>query len=104
MLPGLCLWKLLQQKWLAYKSSLVSIEILASKSSDADQGRAPRETTKKDVSKMGVDFGPESGVDLAWMFLGAGKKGLKKFGDFVTEFVTAFVPPKQNKFGTGFVT
>ena len=76
MLSGLCRGKLLQQKWLTYKSSLVRVEVLASKSSDADQGRAPRETIEKNVSIIGVDFGPESGVD----FLGAGKKGLKNFG------------------------
>ena len=78
MVSGLYHWKLLQQKWLAYKSLLVSIEILASKSSDADQCRAPRETIEKKVSRICVDFGPEGGVDLAWMFW-AGKKGLKKF-------------------------
>ena len=71
MLSGLCRQKLLQQKWLAYKSSMVSIEILASKSSNAELGRAPRETAKKKVSKIGVDFGPESGVD----FWGQGTKG-----------------------------
>ena len=38
-----------------------------------------RETTEKNVSKIGVDFGPKGGVDLA-CFFGAGKKGLKKFG------------------------
>ena len=81
MLSGLCRQKLLQQKWLAYKSSFVSIEILASKGSDAGQGRAPRETTEKNVSKIGVDFGPESGVDLAWIFWGR-EQGLKISGRF----------------------
>ena len=72
MLSGLCRWKPLQQKCLAYKSSLVSIEILASKCRDADQGRDPRETTEKIFSEIGVDFGPRGfGVD----FLGQGKKG-----------------------------
>ena len=61
-----------------YKSSLVSIGILASKSSDADQDQAPRETTEKKISKTGVDFGPESGVD--WRgFFGRGKRA-EKFG------------------------
>ena len=59
----------------------MSIERLASKSSDAEQGRAPRETTEKRVSKIGGDFGPESGVDLAWFF-GGREKGLKNSGRF----------------------
>ena len=79
MLSGLCCQKLLQQKWLAYKSSLVSIEILASRSSDANQGRAPRETTEKTFSKIGVDFGPEGGVDSAWI-LWCREKRNEKFG------------------------
>ena len=67
MLSGLCRYKLLQQKWLAYKSSRVSIEILTFKSSDANQGRAPRETTEKKGFQIGVDFIPEGDVDLVWM-------------------------------------
>ena len=54
---------------------------LASKSSDADQCRAPRETIEKKVSKVGVDFGPK--VACIWRgFLGAWKKGLKNSGRF----------------------
>ena len=56
----------------SFKSSLVSIEISASYSSDADKGRAPRETTEK--------FGPESGVDLACILWGQGKKVEKNSG------------------------
>ena len=102
MPDGLCRQKLLQQKWLAYKSSLVSIEILASTRSDAGQGRAPRETTEKTFSTIGVDFDPESGMDLEWIFGGREKRAEKIRADFVTEFVTTFVPPKKK--GTGFVT
>ena len=40
------------------------MEISASESSDANQGRAPGETTEKKVSKLDVDFGPEGGVDF----------------------------------------
>ena len=64
-------------KWFANKPSFVSIEIVASKSSDANQGRAPRETTGEITSKIGVDFGPEGGVDVAWIFLLHDKKGRK---------------------------
>ena len=56
---------------------MVSIEILASKSRDADQGRAPKETTEKDISNIGVDFGPESGVDLAWIVWGRERRAAK---------------------------
>ena len=58
------------------------------------------------VSKIGVDFGPEGGVDLAWIF-GAGKKGLKKFGAISRQ--NSWQNVRQNscqfpvKFGTGFV-
>ena len=51
--------------------------ILASKSSEADQCRAPRETAEKIESKIGVDFGPEGGVDLAWIFWGREKRAEK---------------------------
>ena len=96
------------RNWLAYKSSLVSIEILASKSSDADQCRAPRETIDKKVSKIGVDFGPEGGVDG---FLGQGKKGWKnsgRFRDKIHDKIRAKTRDKIRasfviKFGTGFV-
>ena len=69
-------------------------------SSDADQGRAPRETTEKKVSKIGVDFGPEAGEDLVWIFWGR-EKSLKKVGTkFVTKFMTKCVtkfPPVSSK-------
>ena len=52
---------------------------MASKTSDTDQGRPPRETTQKKVSKIGVDFGPESGVDLAWICLSR-EKWAEEFG------------------------
>ena len=59
---------------------------LASKSSDAK------------VSKIGVGFGPEGGVDSAWIFE-ARKRGLKNSGDFGTENLCQF----PVKFGTGFL-
>ena len=84
---------------LANKSLLVRIEILASKSSDANQGRAPRETIGKTVSKIGVDFGPELGADV----FGAGKKGPQNSGQnsgqnssqFPLKFGTGLVPQNQ---------
>ena len=77
MVSGLCRWKLLQQKWLAYKSSLVSREILASKSSDADQCRAPRETTERKFPKLAWILAPK----VAWIWRGffwGREKGLKQ--------------------------
>ena len=62
--------------------------MLASKSRDADQCRAPRETTEKKVSKIGVDFGPEGGVDLAWIFWGREKrpeKASRRFRDKIRD-------------------
>ena len=41
-------------------------------------GQAPGETIGKKVSENGVDLGILGGVDLAWIFFGTGKKGLKK--------------------------
>ena len=72
--------------------------MLASKSSDADQCRPPRETTEKKVSKIGVDLGPEGGVDLAWIFWGREKRPEEIRGDFGTKFVTKFVTKCVTKF------
>ena len=57
MLLGLCCSKSLKQKRLAYQSSLIGIEMLASKSSAANQGWAPREATGKHVSKLAWIWG-----------------------------------------------
>ena len=61
-------------------------------SSDADQCRAPRETIEKKVSKIGVDFCPKGGVDLAWILRGRESRAEKNRSDFGTESVTKFVP------------
>ena len=87
-----------KQKLLAYKSSLVSIDILASKSSHADQCRALREITEKKYSKISVDFGPQGGVDLAWIIWGREKRAEKIRGGFGTEFATKFVTTLVTKF------
>ena len=75
-----------------------SKEILASKSIDADQCRAPGETTDKKFPKIGVDFGPEGGVDLAWIFWGGEKRAQKIRDDFGTKFATKFVAKLVTKF------
>ena len=75
-----CRWQFLKQKWSANKSSLVGIEILASKSTDANQGRAPRETIGETFFQNGCGFWPWRwrgfGVDI----LGQGKKGRRISG------------------------
>ena len=81
MLSGLCRKQLLQQKWLAYKSSLVSIEILAPKSSDANQGRAPRETIEKKLPRLASILAPK----VAWIWRGSFPKHL--FGLFLTFYL-----------------
>ena len=82
----MCRWKFLEQKWLLKKSLLSA---LASKSSDANQ-----EIAGKRVFIIGMDLGPEGGVDLA---------RTEKFrGDSGTEFMTKFGPGSL-KFGTGLV-
>ena len=57
------------------RAEMVSLQVfvgrhrtIALKSSDANQGRAPRETIGNQVSKVGMDFGPEGGVDSEWIF------------------------------------
>ena len=56
---------------------LIGIEILACKSSNAYQGQQKKtKPLRKNVSKIGVDFGILGGVDLVWLS-GTGKKGLK---------------------------
>ena len=74
----LSIWVVSQEapttEMVSLQSSLVSIKILVSKSSDADQSRAPRETTEKKKIHNWRGFWPESGADLAW------KKGLKNIG------------------------
>ena len=39
-----------------------------------------------------MDFGPEGGVDLAWILFGAGEKGLKNSGRFRERIRDNFVP------------
>ena len=50
------------------------------------------------MTKDGVDFGPEGGVDLAWIFWGREKRPEKIRGDFGTKFVTKFVTKCVTKF------
>ena len=44
------------------------------------------------MSKIGVDFGPESWCEFGVDFLGPGRRGLKIRVDLGTDFVTKFAP------------
>ena len=71
-------------------------------------------TTEKDVSKIGVDFGPEGGVDLAWSFWGREKRHekIRRFRDKIRDKICDKICDKiifcyscqfPVNFGTGFV-
>ena len=58
----------------------------------------PEKPLRKTFCKIGVDLGPEGGVDLAWIFGGREKRPEKVRGDFGTKFVTKFVTKCVTKF------